>query len=223
MTEQTFKSCMTLLQGIYGIIDKPVYLFYWNKFKSVDDKTFEAATNKIVDTFKPTSTEKFPVPARFIELTEPSEETRINLAIGAVRKAGSTQGPYKSVSFGDRALHAAIMRFGGWPAVSVWSDEDWKFREKSFIQTYRAEMTTLSGPTHLMGLSEEDFDNKQFDIPTEKLIAYQNSIKTHEIKWTGYKLLLESKAEKEPLKISQEVNDIISTIGKEVPNVREEN
>lgn len=221
MTEQTFKECMTILQAFSSMVEKDVYRFLWNKFKHVSDDDFKRAADKILETYRPTSHEKFPAIERFVTALGNTEDNRINLAIGAVRKAGSTQGPYKSISFGDRALHAAVMRFGGWPAVSCWSDEEWKFREKSFIQAYKAEMTTGQGPNHLMGLSEETFDNESFNWPIEKRIAAEKTIKPVQLQWTGYKLLIENKAEKEPLKISQEVNDIISKIGKDVPDVQE--
>ena len=198
---------MAFLQKLWGELDHDVFKFYWTRFKLVDDEQFKNATSKLIDTFRPTSSEKFPSPSRFVELLGADEETCINLAIGAIKKAGSTQGPYQSVSFGDRALHAAIMRFGGWPSVSCWDDKEWKFREKSFIQTYKAEMHSKMGPVKLMGLSEEDYELKCFDMPEEKRIAFKKSIETKTINWTGYQTLIENK-NREILKIADETSKL---------------
>lgn len=198
---------MGLMQGLWGEVDLSVFKFFWMRFKSTTDGDFKAATKKVLDSFKPTSSEKFPSPSRFVELLGQDEETCINLAIGAVRKAGSTEGPYKSVSFGDRALHAAVMRFGGWPEVACWGDNEWKFREKSFIQTYKAELHANNGPAHLMGLSEEDYDNKCFDMTESKRIAFKKSIETKQIEWLGYQQLIEKKSDK-VLEIADETSKL---------------
>lgn len=195
MNEKTFRSCMGLMQSLWGEVDPSVFKFFWMRFKSTPDDQFEIVTKKVLDSFKPTNSEKFPSPSRFVELLGQDEETRINLAVGAVRKAASRVGAYNSVSLGDRALHATIMHFGGWPAVVGWDDKEWKFREKSFIQAYRAHMHIGNGPVKLIGKSEADFDNYRSNISDEQRSAFQKAIEVKPFHWYGYQPLLENKSE----------------------------
>lgn len=202
---------MALLQGIYGELADPLFAFYWNKFKGTDDERFKNATNSIINSFKPTSTEKFPCPARFVEALGDDEQTIVNLAVGAVKRAASTYGVYKSLSFGDRALHAAIMRFGGWPQVASWDDEQWRYREKNFIATYEAEKFSCAGPDHLMGLAEIDYDNRRFDISPDRSGYFAASIFVHDVPWKGYQRIAIA-ARPEPMKIGTEEAALLSEI-----------
>lgn len=216
MNEVTFKICMSFMQKLFGEIDNDVYKFYWNRFKSTPDEQFKKITSQIIDTFKPTSTEKFPSVSRFVELLGQDIETRINSSVIAVKRAVSRIGAYGSVSFGDRALHEAINSFGGWVELCRWTYDDWKFREKQFIKTYEMCLSSDDGPDHLPGLSELSYSEYEFNMPEERRLAFKDSIAVKKIEWRGY-TAIENKQNKDQLKISGDIQDVVKSIGKDIP------
>ena len=81
-----------------------------------------------------------------------------------LQKAAKEFGPYKTVCFGDLALHSAVERFGGWPEVCSWDLERWRFAEKSFVAAYEAAISAGDrGPLKLMGHYEYENTGKMFD------------------------------------------------------------
>jgi hypothetical protein len=110
---------------------------------------------KVVETFTPTAQVPFPVPATFLKAAGEDPQSRARAAVGAVIAAAAKLGPYRSVSFGDPALHATIQRFGGWVEVCGWSQEDWKYSEKRFVESYAADVAAgVGGPARLVGIAE---------------------------------------------------------------------
>jgi hypothetical protein len=146
MNEKTFRESMAFLQKLYGKkLETDVYKAYWNLFKGWGDDKFKGIQNEIVKTFVPTNQVPFPVPAHFLSASGESGEHRSRLAVQAVINASNNPGPYRSVSFGDRALHATIERFGGWVEVANWDQEKWQFNERNFIACYEAALTDGGG------------------------------------------------------------------------------
>jgi len=213
MENETFISCIGLLQSIFGQASPELIKYLLSKFKDIPDETFKSAVSKIIDTFRPTSQTPFPLPAHFNDAMGLSGNNRAVLAVAAVKSAGSSVGPYNSVSFGDRAIHAAINHFGGWVEVSNWHENEWKFQEKKFIEVYEANLAAGNGPEYLPGLCENDFDLKSGLLPAERKAVFLEKIKPHEMVWHGYtQLQVTQKTEPVKQQITGEVSSIADII-----------
>ncbi len=128
---------------------------YYERLKNMPLDAFIAASNRLVDSFTPTAAKKFPVPADFLAAVGMDEESIVNNAVRKVKEASSSEGAYKSVNFGDRALHAVIRSNGGWVAVSRWSDDEWQYNERKFRDAYAsARRVKDEGPNYLPGIFE---------------------------------------------------------------------
>jgi len=158
MTPGLFTSSMGYLQVMFGHkVDDVALDMYRNALKEMSDEQFKASMAHIVKTFRPTSAAPFPLPVHFLEGAGVDEESHINLAISTLRTAAVKQGSYRSVDFGDLALHAVISRYGGWSTVCRWSDEDWQLNRKGFKETYIAALRHRErGPDHLAGICEAE-------------------------------------------------------------------
>jgi hypothetical protein len=223
MDNKTFVSCIGLLQSIFGQANPELVKHLLGKFKDAPDELFKSACSKIIDTFKPTSQIPFPLPAHFNDAMGLSGNNRAVLAVAAVKSAGSSIGPYSSVSFGDRAIHEAINHFGGWVVVSNWHDEDWKFQERKFIDVYEANLAAGNGPDHLTGLCENDFYLKGSLLPPERKAVFLEKIKPREIIWHGYtKIQITQKSEPVQQQITGEVSSIADIIKSISRNAAEE-
>lgn len=211
MTQETFKKCIGYLQAAFNSISDDFFKLLWNRLKNVDDLEFEKTVSEIIDTFKPTSSEPFPSISRFIEIINLNADKIAVLAVGAVKNAAGRIGPYKSISFGDRAIHATIEHFGGWPEVSNWHDREWGFNERKFIDTYKSYRSTNSGPVKLCGLSEEDFKLNSGNYTPSRLIAAKKIIKAVDYNWYGFNTLIEDKSrEKKQLPLIDELVNKLS-------------
>lgn len=144
------------LQVLFGhMLSDSVVGMYMDALKDLSDEQIERAVRYQIANFEPTSAKPFPVPADFFKAIGNSEPDMAQEAIRRLRKATQDHGAYKSVSFGDPALHATIERFGGWCAVCRWSDDDWKINTKSFIAGYQSAVRNhTKGPKYLAGITE---------------------------------------------------------------------
>jgi hypothetical protein len=196
MNKETFVGCTGLLESIFGVASPELIKFLWRKFKDIPDEKFKDACSTVADTFKPTSQTHFPLPAHFNEALGLTGNNRAILAVGAVKKAASSVGPYRSISFGDKAIQAAINHFGGWSVVSNWHDQEWQFNEKKFIDCYNANVSSGNGPNYLSGLAEDDYDLKCMALPPERRGVFLKQIAPVEYKWNGFtQLQLPNKTE----------------------------
>lgn len=186
MKPETFISAMGILQSLFGSLKDESYKLYMQRFKDFDDELFKNAVSKIQDTFVSTSMCPFPLPKHFLDAIGLSDDKCAVLAVSAVKKAGSSVGPYKSVSFGDRALHATINHFGGWIEVSNWHDTEWKFNEKKFIECYEVNRSVGNGPDYLPGRCEDSYAEKAMLMPEERRIVFLKKLQPLEVKWNGY-------------------------------------
>lgn len=150
-----------LESGIRGM-----YLEYLEK---LDEKQFKAAAVKILAEFEPTLAKPFPLIKDFLALCGQSAHTKAINVVLTVKKTAETEGQYKSIDFGDRALHSVIERYGGWPEVVLWGEKDWKFQEAKFIAAYEAAVVAgVQGSEYLPGLHE--IENRMQGFTPEKLI-----------------------------------------------------
>ena len=208
-----FLACMIYLQKLFAKeLSDEVVAIYWERLKTFPDIDFEMAMKDIVDTFIPTSTVPFPMIAHFIQSTGLSNEGRAHAAVVMVKRYAESCGSYKSVNFGDRALHSTINRFGGWTIIARWGEE-WQYQEKNFMEAYKSalEYDPNDGPSHCEGIFE--IENYKKNLSAEQQKIADRVGKPIEIKWRGFKNLLEDKNKKPELLIE---NDIIKTLAKKM-------
>lgn len=194
MNREIFLAGFMVLQKMYGAIDEEVIDFYWSSLKCYSDVDGKKMFENITKTFIPTMQVKFPLPPHFIEAVEGNAKNRSVLALIALKKAISSYGRYKSVSFGDDALHEAVMQLGGWPFVCNCNEEWWQYNEKRFHQIYNAAILCLDQcPSRLMGLHEIENAGKLYSFTPAQINLVREQCKTIEIKWIGYKQIPENK------------------------------
>jgi hypothetical protein len=212
MNELTFKGSMAFLMKMFGAkIDDEVYAAYWNIFKTFSDEEFIAIQENLIKTFIPTAQVPFPLVIHFLQAAGKAGQNRSRLSVQAVIEAGYSIGSYRSVSFGDPALHQTIERFGGWPVIARWNNDDWKFNEKNFIACYEANLSFGGGSDKCIGIYEQE--NALKSLIEEKHIKFAEEMaKTIFISWAGFEKQksLENKSDKreqikknEPQKIGE--------------------
>lgn len=157
MNKKTFLENFALLEMLYGKkMQDEVTALYWNILKAISDEDFKQIVNHVVTHFKPSSQCPFPSPAHFADLILENDISALSSAITEVRKAISKHGPYQSVSFNDPALHDVILRYGGWIELCNWTNEDWRIKERAFLDAYKAAKTCNNGPEYLPGITENE-------------------------------------------------------------------
>jgi hypothetical protein len=214
MKESTFKTSFAFLMKLFGMkIDDQIYRTYWELLKSFSDDEYKTIHEKIISSFVPTNQVPFPLPYHFLSASGRDGESRSKLAILAVIKASSMQSIYNSISFGDAALHETIERFGGWPAVACWSDEDWQFKEKNFIATYEAAQICNQGISKCRGIVEFENDTKKIEPERMKIINKNN--KTVYFRWSGFDSKLIENKKEEPEAIV-DFSEFTKNIGKPI-------
>jgi hypothetical protein len=150
-----FEKSFTPLQRVYGVtLDPDVLAMYGKVLKRLQPEQLAKACLHVLEQFKPTSACPFPTPAHFIEYAQGQAEDRAAQAVARIIEASKRVGPNRSVSFGDKALHRTIQRFGGWEEMR---DFDWQFRETNFKKAYQAEAAAGDnfGPDYLEGCYEK--------------------------------------------------------------------
>lgn len=198
MTEKIFRKGILYLSKVFGKnIDDDYYKILWDQLKKLSDEEFNKIVGDIASSFIPSNTVPFPLPAHFLKSRRVEGRLKLQAALTTVKKAITRLGNWKSVSFGDRALHAAIERFGGWVRICEWDEQQWSYNERRFIECYEAELAFGSnGPDRLIGVFEEhNSANYQKFNDIQKKHADKAS-KTAQISWPGYSdLRLENKTE----------------------------
>ncbi len=154
--ETVFRQSFVPLQQVFGhpLTAEVLQIYFGHLSKRLTAEQFAKACIHVIDNFKPTSACKFPTPAHFVEYATGSLEERASQAIARVIGASRRVGPNQSVSFGDRALHRTVERFGGWEEMR---DFDWQYRETNFKKAYMAEVNAGEdyGPQYLEGCHEK--------------------------------------------------------------------
>lgn len=185
MNDTTFKTGIAFLSKLFGHTpDVEIIKTYWNILKKYSEGQFKIMLENITKDFVPTSQVPFPLPKHFLSAVGESGESRARLAILALTTAASKLSIYDTISFGDRALHATIERFGGWPEVANWTQDDWRFNEKNFIGTYEASSLMNYGPDRLIGIAEFENGKKTLSGKQLEIAKKQEEIKYFE--WSGF-------------------------------------
>jgi hypothetical protein len=185
MNDETFKSQIAFMAKIFGHkIDDDILRVYWNIFKTWPDEKFCHTCTNMIKNFIPTSAVPFPLPAHILQASNESGEHRARSAVRAVIEAGKRIGSYKSVSFGDPALHATIERFGGWPEICLWDTDKWNYNEKSFIGCYQSAIQDGTGPDHCIGTCE--YENGKRSLSGKQSEIANKSTQIRNFNWAGF-------------------------------------
>lgn len=165
MHKTLFVTSIGYLTKLYGKKPESVVLNqYWIRFRGWPDEKWQKTVSNIQDNFIPTSQNPFPLPAHFLQFAGEDRHSNGVRAIERVQKAIRQVGAYGSVDFGDKALHGVLNRYGGWVEVCGWSYDDWRMKERSFIDAYEsAAVSGDSGPAHLPGIHELNNGSNGFD------------------------------------------------------------
>lgn len=162
MTHELYKTSMSYLQTLLDVeLSELKIKIYWEALKGMTDDEFKNAVQGIVQNYK---YNKFPLPAVFFDYSRENIDVTANRAIGRLKKAALSVGPYQSVSFKDLALHAVIERFNGWTAVCSWNYDDWRINEGRVLAAYKAAVEGGDkGPEYLPGSAELQNGGEGYD------------------------------------------------------------
>lgn len=123
---------------------------YFEALKDLDLEDINRACSYLIQTSK-----FFPKPAEIREVIHGNAEDRAMIALQQVKQAIAEYGTYKSVSFGDKKIHAVVKALGGWVALGEKTYDEWVWIEKDFLKIYRAFLgRDVECPDHLVGLTE---------------------------------------------------------------------
>ena len=141
-----------MLQTMFGKqLDDATISVYWNVLNNFSDDEWKRAMEIMIKTFHPTSTVPFPVPADFFKAIGDDDDTIVNMVISDIKRGGK----YGSVEV-DSATADTINDFGGWPHVSNWTQDDWRFKEAAFIARWKAHRNyDGKGTAVLLGIFDE--------------------------------------------------------------------
>ena len=183
MNETSFKKVIALMESTYNNQYSDTLIpFMWNDLKRFDNQNVINACGRILQEFVPTQRAPLPLLPHFLKHLEMSPEDKAILAISEVKEASSRIGQYRSVSFGDEALHRTIEHFGGWVKVAIWTNDQWKYNESKFSNTYKTHMKCNFGKTgHLPGIHE--ITNKLGGYDDKKY----NRLRTVKLPWSEFK------------------------------------
>lgn len=165
MKKSEFLALIGLLQQTFGkVLEKSVLDLYFNLFSKYEISNFKECVEYLVVNFRPTSQVPFPVPKDFFEFFGETVEMKSKRLLGQVKKAAIDVGPYTSIDFGETALHSVISRFGGWPEVANWGQDDWKYNEGRFLAVLESALRYKEdGPEHMVGICDHSNQANGFD------------------------------------------------------------
>jgi hypothetical protein len=156
------KKRFALAMGVMGqafqkVPSDPLVEIYWKVLQDMSIETFEAATQRIINTRIITGT--FPLVAEIRDATKEGKESRQLAALTAWDKLVygiHNHAPYDSVIFDDPIIYHIVRAWGGWVDMGDWPEEETKWKRKEFIELYLAYSGgNMPDPeSHLIGLSE---------------------------------------------------------------------
>jgi hypothetical protein len=145
MTPEDFREFVTLLGRTAEVYGRPLPPdgALTVMFNALADCTLEEIRAALTAHIR--SCKFMPRPADLLEQIRGSEEDRARAAWHRALDACRRVGTWNSVYFDDPAVHYAVERLGGWPALGAVCGEDLPFREKDFCYWYaRAERADLA-------------------------------------------------------------------------------
>jgi hypothetical protein len=155
MKKEIFAECIGFLQAQFGKADDDRVKGLYMALKNLTDEQMRDATKRILKGFAPTSACPFPVPSHFITASGSGPKTKAQNLMAMLSAAVHKVGAYRSVDFGSPTLHAVIKRFGGWPAICRWGQDEWNINEGRFLAALENAVDyDENGGDHLAGIYE---------------------------------------------------------------------
>lgn len=152
-----FGKIMGLLQRQFGEIKKERMPDYFDALEFLTNEQFEKAAKNLIFEFVPTAACLFPVPAQIIKAASLDRQSTTQELIDMLRKTIRAVGGWRSVDFGNLALHSVIDRWGGWDTICDWGQEEWDINEGRFkIALECAIKNDDRGPEYLPGIHEKE-------------------------------------------------------------------
>jgi hypothetical protein len=190
MTKEFFIMHFGLLLKYLGLKpENEKTTMYFEFLKHMDDDTFKTSVQEIIKSFVPTTQNPFPLVSHFMKYTGSDEQGSAIKAISTLKVYIRKVGRMESVNFNDNALHETVERFGGWPAVCNFSEQDWNINENRMIETYKVMATSpRSDVSHLAGLAEKDNGHyRVYDVnpKTMQISGYNRLMRGVLIETTG--------------------------------------
>jgi hypothetical protein len=155
-SKELFSGIVGLLQIHFGKQSDETIGSLFNILKDIPDDDLKKGCSRLVKIFRPTSACGFPVPSDFFEACGLGSERKAKDLMDLLSEAVHSIGIYKSVDFGNPAMHSAISRFGGWKAICNWTQDEWNINEGRFLVVLKSAIEYGDkGPDHLSGIFEE--------------------------------------------------------------------
>lgn len=148
-SRKKFAELMALMGELFDKKISPLLAeTYWKILENFNDNECEAAFKHVIKTSK-----FFPKPVDFLEYLHGDGDNATE-AWAMVDQAMRGIGPYESIDFGDRKIHACIEILGGWDYLGTLTEDEWKWKRKEFESLYRG-ISATDGPDHVLGLAEK--------------------------------------------------------------------
>jgi hypothetical protein len=152
-----FSLALTACAELHGkTVSEGALTLWWQSLQRFDIEQVLRAFSAVIQ--DPDGGQFMPKPADLIRRLDGSASDRSLIAWGRVHEAMARVGAYKSVDFGDRAIHAAITDLGGWPNLCRSTIDELPFTQKRFCDAYRAytNRPDIEAPLRLAGQHETD-------------------------------------------------------------------
>lgn len=173
----TILTCLGKLEEFFGHQLSPdVRNMYVEHLRDLSEDDFKKSVVMVMREFKPTSARPFPLVADILEMCGQDSQSKAVNVVTMVKEAAEKYGQYRSMDFGDRAIHSVIKRYGGWEKVVFWGEKDWQFHERNFIAAYKAAKAAGIGPDHVAGLVEIDSKMNGYDVKPPVLLTGQRTL-----------------------------------------------
>lgn len=174
MTEDTWNTGILSLQAVYGKLEVGQLKIYAQILKDIPDEIFKAGITRLIHEYQYDS---FPKPAVIIKYCGIDAKSKAINALRVLKEAIFKVGPYQSIDFDDSTLHAVIERFGGWVSVCQLSEDDWRYKEKMFLESYESmDVSGVKGRQYLMGIFEITNRKNGYDVKPPMLITNKYEI-----------------------------------------------
>jgi hypothetical protein len=163
----SYEKLLEILTGLGEIYNKaisPAFVdIYWEALK---DYTHEGINRAVqLHIRNPDNGQFFPKPADFMKYLVGNADDMALLAWTKVDKAVRQVGPYKSIVFDDKIIHAVINDMGGWIGFGNFDESEWPFKQNEFVKRYRGydNKGITDYPRQLTGVVEAENVTKGHD------------------------------------------------------------
>lgn len=168
-----------LLTGVYSFYRAELTTFHvdvwWGAMKPYSFESVKDAFNRHV--MNPDNGQFLPKPADVVKLVDGGTQDQALVAWTKFELGVTRLGPYQTVVFDDRLIHAVVADMGGWVAMCGKKIDDWPFVRNEFVTRYRALATRPAPeyPAKLIGIVEAHnaADWPQY-VPAPKFIGNED-------------------------------------------------